>query len=123
MLFLVKFIGIVTFAMGIAFLLEINFFKQVMVFWKNDKNLYLGSVLKIVFSLIFILGSFDPDCKMKTFILAVGVLGVIAGSLVFALGLEKSKEMMKWWDKRGPAGQKALAIISIAFGVLVIYAS
>jgi len=122
MVMLVRFIGIVIVGMGVAFLLRPKLYKQYVAFWQLGKRLYLGAILALLIGIIFLL-AVSSECRLVGVILALGILSLVKGAMLFTLGQEKIKTMLKWWQARSLLVLRLVALVAIAFGALLIYSA
>ena len=121
MLIAVRVVGILIVGMGVAFLLKPKLYKQYVAFWQPGKRLYLGAILAILFGVVFLLAT--TQCRLVGFILAMGILSLAKGIILFTLGQEKIKSTLKWWQGRSLLVLRLMALIAIAFGALLIYSA
>lgn len=119
MLILVKFIAIVIVGMGILFLLSPKITKPFIGFWKQGKRLYIAGILRISFGIIFLLAA--SECRLVGIIVALGILFLIGGILIFMLGLERLKSILNWLDRRSFLALRFIGLAVIAIGALVLY--
>jgi len=119
MLILVKLIGIITVGMGIIFLLSPKTMRQFMLLWEKGKRLYIGCILRILIGIIFLLAA--SQCRLVGVIVTLGILLIISGSIIFILGLDRVKTMLKWWYGRSLLVLRLIALIPIAVGVVILY--
>ncbi|KPK38997.1 MAG: hypothetical protein AMJ78_09145 [Omnitrophica WOR_2 bacterium SM23_29] len=119
MLILVKLIGIVIVAMGIIFLLNPEAMKRVINYWGQGKRLYLVGILRLLIGVVLLLSA--SQCRLVGAIVTLGILVLLGGIIIFALGLEKVKSILDWWDKKPLSVLRLLALIALAIGALLLY--
>ena len=119
MLILVRIIGVIITVMGIIILLSPKIMKQLIAFFEQGKRLYLAGVLRILFGIVFLLVA--TQCRLVGVIVVLGILFLIGGILIFTLGLEKSKSILKWWERKSPLVFRLVSLIPIFIGVLILY--
>ena len=120
MLFVIGFIGIFIAAVGISVMSNPNIFKQVIVFFGKGKRLYLLGVLRLLIGIILLTTALQ--CQRPAIMIVFGVLFIIGGVLIFALGLEKVKSILSWWDKKPALTMRLMGLLAFLIGVLVVYA-
>ena len=120
MRFVIGFIGIFIATIGLGFMLNPNMFKQVIVFAGKGKRLYLAGVLRLLIGIILLTTALQ--CEKPAIIIAFGVLFIIGGVLIFALGLEKVKSILSWWDKKPALAMRFMGLLAFIIGVLLVYA-
>ena len=120
MLFVIGFIGIFIAAVGLSFMLNPNMFKQTMAFFGKGKRLYLVGVLRLLIGIILLTTALQ--CGKPAIMVLFGILFIIGGVLIFALGLEKVKSILSWWDKKGALTMRLMGLLASLIGVLLVYA-
>ena len=121
MLMLVRVIGVLIVGMGVAFLLKPKLYKQYVAFWQPGKRLYLGAISAILFGVVFLLAT--TQCRLVGVILAVGIISLAKGIMLFTLGREKIESILKWYQGKSLLALRLIALIAIAFGALLIYSA
>lgn len=120
MLFVIGFIGIFIAAIGLGFMSSPNMFKQFIAFFGRGKRLYLAGMLRFLIGTILLTTALR--CQRPAIIIAFGVLFIIGGVLIFALGLEKVKSILSWWDKKPALTMRLMGLLAFLIGVLLVYA-
>ena len=121
MLIVVRVVGVLIVGMGVAFLLRPKLYKQYVAFWQQGKRLCLGAILSLLIGVILLLAA--TQCRLVGVILALGILSLVKGIILFTPGREKMKSMLKWWQGRSLLVLRLMALIAIAFGALLIYSA
>lgn len=121
MVILIKLIGIIIALVGIIFLFCPKALRQLIAFFKQGKRLYWVGTLRLLFGVILLLGA--TQCRVVWVVIAMGVLFLVAGVLIFALGLEKLRSVIDWWDKKSLVVLRLLGVVALALGVLLIYSA
>lgn len=121
MVMLVKIIGIFITCMGVLIFLNPKTVKKMMAFWRRGKNIYAAALIRVLLAAIFFLSA--PQARMPQVIFALGVLTGLGGLLIFILGLEKTKAILDWWDKKPEYFLRLLSLSALAFGALIIYSA
>jgi len=119
MVVLVKLIGIFIVIVGIIFLVSPKTMRRFMVFWEKGKRVYIGCMLRILIGIIFLLAA--SQCRLIGVIVTLGILFIITGSIIFIIGLDRTKIILKWWYGRSLLVLRLIALIPIAVGVLILY--
>ena len=117
MLLLVKAVGILIVALGVVFLVDSEKMRRYMAYWQKNKNIYLGGVLALLFGILFL----SAASRCGWFISVIGVLSIIKSILIFALGPERIKKILGWWEGKPVSVLRWMAVIPLAFGILIIY--
>jgi hypothetical protein len=121
MILLVKVIGIFIACMGAVIILNPQIMKNMVMFWRQGKKLYFAGVLRILFGVIFLLSV--SRAKIPVVMLVFGIFSLIAGILVFILGLEKIRGMLDWWQKRPNGILRLMALLVLILGFLIVYSA
>lgn len=121
MIVLVKLIGVFIACMGLIIFSNPELMKKMISYWRNGNRLYIGGLLRVIFGVIFLFSAFRA--RSPAFMAALGIFLVIAGMLIFVLGLEKIKKMLDWWDEKPFSVLRLVSIIIFAIGVLIIYSA
>ena len=119
MVILVKLLGIFIVGVGIAFFVKPKLYEQYAVFWTKGKRLYVGAILNILIGVILLLVA--SGRRLAGTILTLGILGLVKGIIILTLGQKKMKSMFKWWQGRSLFALRLVALVAIAFGVLLLY--
>ena len=117
----VKIIGIVIVAMAILLLLKPDIMKHVLQFFKKGKRIYLAGLMRLVLAVVFLLAA--RECDLTWVIVVFGILFLISGLLVFMLGPQRLRGMMEWFEKRSALMLRAMAVLVLAIGAIIIYAA
>jgi uncharacterized protein YjeT (DUF2065 family) len=117
---LVKLIGIVIVAAGVIYFVKPNLMKKMADFFTKDKWIYFGGILSFVIGIIFLASA--SLCAIPWFVILIGLIAIIKGIAIFALGQQKIKSLMETLLKKPPKTLRILALVDIALGVMLIYA-
>lgn len=118
---IVKIIGVIIVAFAIVLLVRPDVMKSLMAFFSKGKRLYAAGLVRLVLGVIFLLAA--RECDITWLIAAFGVLFLIAGLLIFALGPEKLRGILTWSQKQPSLLLRAFAVIALAIGAVIIYAA
>lgn len=121
MVTLIKLIGIIIALAGIIFVFSPTTTKQVFAFMGRGRRLYWAGILRLLFGVILLLGA--SQCRLVGVVIAIGILFLVAGVMIFALGLKKVRSMIEWWNKRSLIVIRGLALGALALGALLIYSA
>jgi hypothetical protein len=118
---LVRAIGVLIAILGLILVLTPKGIKAIFDFFAKGKRIYWVGLLRIAFGIIFLLAS--SVCRWPEVIRVLGVFFIIAGSLIFILGIRKVKSVLEYWSKKPPLLLRFLSLLAVAFGILIIYAA
>jgi uncharacterized protein YjeT (DUF2065 family) len=117
----IKIVGIIIVLIGILFLLKPDIMKILMGFMKKGKRIYLAGLLRFVLAVIFLLGA--SECNYKWIIAAFGILFLLSGLLIFAIGPEKIRRMFDWYQDQPALIFRVIAGIVLACGAVIVYSA
>jgi len=117
----IKVIGIIFIVISIAYLLKPDIMKWLMEFFKQGRRMYIAALIRFALAVVFLLAA--RECSVTWLIAAFGILFFISGLLVFILGTERVRAYINWWQKQSLLLLRLMALIALAFGVLIIYAA
>ncbi len=117
----IKIVGIVIVFVAIVYLLKPGIMRRIMEFFKKGKRMYFAGLIRFALAIVFLLGA--NECKMPWVIIAFGILFIISGLLIFMMGAEKLKAMIEWYQKQSALLLRVIAVITLAFGVIIIYSA
>ncbi len=119
MAILVKLFGTAIVIMGVIFSINPKLLKQYVGFWQQQKRLYIGGIVCVIFSIIFLLAA--SQCRLTGVVMALGIIGIVKAIFIFSRGLKSFQPMMNWLLARTDSFLRLYAIILIAVGALIIY--
>jgi len=120
MLIFVQSIGYLMIGAGVLLMLQPKLLKSKLAFFKKGKRLYLAGAARIILGILFLYAA--PLCRLERVIVAIGILILVAGILIFLIDLHKTKRLLQWFISAKPAQQCLWGAVSIGFGALIIYA-
>ncbi len=115
-----KFIAILIIAMGAVFLLSPQATRAMFSFWKKGNRFYIAGFLRLLFGIVLLLAA--SECKLPGVIIAFGILFLLGGVTIFAIGLNRAKSIVGWWEKKPVSVLRFTAIVPIIIGALLLYA-
>ena len=117
----IKVIGVVFVALGILYLYRPAIIKTLLGFFGKGKRLYIAGLIRLVLAVVFLLGA--RECHISRLIFALGILFLLSGILIFAMGPGKLKPIIEWYQKRSINVLRLIAMVPIVLGGLIIYAA
>lgn len=118
MAIVIQILGIVIVAIAIVYILKPGVINRMIEFFKKGNRLYIAAPVRLAFAVVFIFGA--SKCKQPWVILVFGILLLISGILILVLGPNKLRPMIEWWQKQSAVFLRAMALIALAFGVIII---
>jgi uncharacterized protein YjeT (DUF2065 family) len=117
---LVTLVGILILIAGVGYTVKPAMAKKVIRFWSRGNRIYIASVINIILGIVFL--RLASLCYMPWFVTIMGVLGLIKGVAIFALGKKRILDFMEAVAKTPVKTIRALGIVAIALGICLIYA-
>lgn len=114
----VQIIGIVIVAIAVAYLIKPSIMNRLLEFFKKGNRLYIAAPIRLGLGVVFLLAA--RECKCSWVIGGFGILLLISGILVLVLGPKKLRPMLEWWQKKSALFLRLMALITLAFGVVII---
>lgn len=113
--------GILLVLIAIMYFIKPDIIKRMMEFFKQGRRIYIVGLLRFALAVIFLLGA--THCRVRWVIIALGILFMLGGLLVFMLGPNKIRSIIDWWQKQSIFLLRVLALIGLALGAVIIFAA
>lgn len=117
----IEIVGIIIVALAVVYLLKPEVMKYLMAFFKKGRRMYFAGLIRLALAVLFF--SSYRECDKSWIIFAFGIVFLISGLLIFILGLERLKSMFDWYQKQSAVIFRVIALVALAFGVVIIYAA
>ena len=114
----IKIIGIVFVAIAVVYILKPGVMNGLFEFFKKGNRLYIAAPIRLALGVVFLLGA--RECKHFWPVFAFGILFLISGMLVLVLGPNKLRPIIEWWQRQSAVFLRAMALIVLAIGVVII---
>ena len=121
MVIAVRLIGLFIMALGITVLVKPKQMRKLFVFFKQGKRIYIAGVIRIIIGIILLLAA--TQCKMGGFITVIGIVTLVAGILIFALGKDKCITFIEKVEGFSTNVLRLLSLVPVIFGVLILIAA
>jgi hypothetical protein len=118
---IIKVIGTVIVCIGLVYLIKPEIFRSIIRFFAKGSRLYLAAIVRFVLAIVFILGA--RHCGIKWVIVLFGLIFLLSGLLVFMLGLQKAKGIIRWYQKQPIFVYRIVATIVLSVGLIIVYAA
>jgi len=89
-----------------------------MEFFKKGRRLYFAGLIRFALAVILLVAA--RECKNFWVIFGFGILFIISGLLIFVIPLEKLKAYIGWWQKQSPILLRAVSLIALGIGAVII---
>ena len=121
MLIIVRIFGTLVVVLGIIMVFNPDFMRQFMRFLKQGNRIYGIGVFRILFGILFLLAA--SEARLVGVMIALGILALIGGTLIFLLGRDKVRSILDWWDRRPQLVLRLWGLLAVAIGSLIIYSA
>jgi hypothetical protein len=113
-------IGLLLVVQGVLGLVAPDVFVTTIRFIQTPSVMYVAAVLRVVFGVVLVRAA--AGSRAPRFFRVFGFIIVIGGLLTPFVGVWASQHILGWWSASGPALVCVFAGVSLALGVLIIYA-
>lgn len=117
MILLIKLIGVVIAGMGLAIFASPVFVQRLFAFFKEGKNLYVAGVVRSVIGLLLLFSA--SVSRVPVAALALGVMFLTSGIVIFAADLEKLKAFVAAYSEMPELVIRLLGLVACSFGILI----
>lgn len=121
MVTLIKLLGIVIVILTVTFMTKPAMIKKYIAFWTKDKRVYVGAVISILFGIMFLRAA--SACTISWVIFLIGIWALVKGVILWSLGPKKLEAKCSALTKLPPKTLRLIMLISLAMGILIIYAA
>ena len=118
---IIKVIGTVIVCIGLVFLIQPEIMRATTRFFSKGSRLYLAAMVRFALAIVFILGA--RHCGIRWIIVLFGLIFLLSGLLIFMLGLEKAKGILRWYLEQPKFISRIVAGIVLAVGLIIVYAA
>ncbi|MDP2653729.1 MAG: hypothetical protein Q8Q08_06830 [Candidatus Omnitrophota bacterium] len=117
MVFLVKFVGLLIMSFGFAIFASPPFAQKMFDFFKVGKRIYWAGVVRTSVGLLMLLTSSRSLVPLAA--IALGLMFLVSGIVVFAADIEKLKDFMLAYRKMPALVIRLMGLAAASFGILV----
>jgi uncharacterized protein YjeT (DUF2065 family) len=121
MRFAIQLIGIVIIVQVCIFLFRIDLLRGLIRFISRGSRLYIIAAVRLALAVVFFIGA--TQCVHKWMIIAIAVILLLSGLIIFTLKPAAFKKLLAWYQNRSDLSLRLMAAIGIIFGALIIYAA
>lgn len=114
----IRIIGIVLVLFALLCLIKPDFFRGIMRFFKKGRRIYIPALIRFALAIVFFLGARESENFWVIF--AFGILFLLSGMLIIMLGPKRISTMLDWYLKQSVLFLRFLALVTAAFGVVII---
>lgn len=119
MILAMKLVGILIAGVGIFWFIRPDAMKKVLKWLQEGKRSYGIGLLRLAIALVILFAA--SQSRLPAVAVTLGILFLLSGITVFAIGQEKLFSLFQWWDEQTDLVLRLLALIAVTFGVLILY--
>ena len=93
---------------------------KMMGFFARGRMVYLVGLLRLAVGGLLLVSA--RECGHVWVVIALGVLFLISGALIFIVRLDRIKTTLTWFSKRPMVTIRLMALLPIAIGAVIIWA-
>ena len=117
----IKIFGIMFITLAVWFFIDTKMPLKISSIFIKGSRIYIAAAFRILLGIVFLLAA--NYCSKPWIIDIIGIIMLISGISIFAMGLEKARSILQWFQNR-PAGFLRLpSVILFIIGVFSIYAA
>ncbi|MFA6379324.1 MAG: hypothetical protein WCX16_06060 [Candidatus Omnitrophota bacterium] len=117
MIILAKFIGLLIMVFGFFIFASPTFTQKVFTFFKEGNRIYLAGVIRGAVGLIFFISA--SQCVVPLAAIALGLMFLVSGIVVFAIDVEKIKAFISSYSEMPGLVIRLLGLVAASFGILI----
>ncbi|NQT90959.1 MAG: hypothetical protein HQ558_06875 [Candidatus Omnitrophica bacterium] len=121
MVMAVKAIGIVILLIGVVFMIMPKAMRSCMSFWTRGWNALLGALINVPLGAFLLYAA--SECRVMWFVATIGIIAIVKGVLIVVLGPARVSKAAVAWTTRKDFVLRLIAVMPIAFGILLIFAA
>jgi uncharacterized protein YjeT (DUF2065 family) len=118
---IIKVIGTVIVCIGLVFLIQPEIMRATTRFFSKGSRLYLAAMVRFALAIVFIMGA--RHCGIRWVIVMFGLIFLLSGLMIFMLGLQKAKGILRWYLEQPKFISRIMAGIVLAVGLIIVYAA
>lgn len=120
MIVLVQVLAVLVIVAGIVFVANQQIMRKVMGFFAGGKRIYGAGAARTVVAVVLFLSA--SQCRHPVVVTAVGILFLVSGITIFAMGPDKAKQMLFRYRAQSDNVLRLLALVPIAVGGILLLA-
>jgi uncharacterized protein YjeT (DUF2065 family) len=118
---IIKVIGTVIVCIGLVFLIQPEIMRATTRFFSKGSRLYLAAMVRFALAVVFMMGA--KHCGIRWIIVMFGLIFLLSGLMIFMLGLQKAKGIIRWYMEQPKFISRTMAGIVLAVGLIIVYAA
>jgi len=117
----VRIIGTAIVTLAIIYLLNPDSLRYILNFFIKGKRIYTPAVIRFALSAVFFYAA--SQCKIPWLITILAAIFLIDAMIILLMKLENLKNIIRWFTRQPDATLRTTALLTLAVGVLIIYAA
>lgn len=113
-------VGALVVAEAAVILIRPAVYRKFIRFFAYRSMLYIPAAIAIVIGILFLI--FARDCSQPWIIIVFGLIAAIKGVAIFLMKLQRLRDILNWLSERSDTMLRLLGILTLAVGVLIVYA-
>ena len=118
---IIKVIGTTIVCIGLCFLILPEIMRATTRFFSKGSRLYLAAMMRFALAIVFIMGA--RHCGRTWIIVMFGLIFLLSGLMIFMLGLQKAKVILRWYLEQPKFISRVAAGIVLVVGLIIVYAA
>ncbi|MBN1688997.1 MAG: DUF2065 family protein [Candidatus Omnitrophica bacterium] len=117
MIILAKLIALAITILGLAVFTSPQFSQKLFNFFKEGRNLYIAGVVRVLIGLLLLVIASQSVVPVAA--VALGVLFLVSGIVVFAADIEKMRTFITAYSEMPSLVIRLLGLVAATFGILI----
>ncbi len=117
----IKAIGLIFVLIGIVYMSQPVIIRKLLDFFAKGKRLYIAALVRLILAVVFFVGA--RECGISWLIFVFGVIFLISGLIIVAMGPVKLKPVLEWYQQQSTLVLRIIAAVPIIVGGIIIYAA
>jgi hypothetical protein len=113
-------VGVLLITQGLLGIVAPDAFVGVVRFFQTSSMIYVAAVLRVAIGIVLLCAV--TESRLPIFLRVFGILIVIGGVLTPFVGVQFAHTIIALWTSRGPGLVRLFAVVSLALGLLTVYA-
>lgn len=118
MVLLIKLIGLLILAMGLAICASPAFMKKISDFFFQGKNIYYAGAIRAAAGGFLLLGASQSKLPLAAAVL--GILFLLSAAVIFVTGAENMKNFIRQYLTLPQPAIRILGLVAACFGLLIL---
>ena len=118
---IIKVIGTVIVCIGLVYLIRPEIMRATTRFFSKGSRLYIAALVRFALAIVFIMGA--RHCGRIWVIVMFGLIFLLSGLMIFMLGLQKAKGILRWYLEQPKFISRVVAGIVLVVGLIIVYAA